>query len=451
MCLLVLLALPAAASWEQFHNNAAHTGYSDAEGPDANDLLWMVDTIPGGYTLIPSTSVAVAEGQVYANCDGTADCALVAFDQFTGDVVWTTSIDAREWDSWSSPSYHNGYVFTSTGQETVCVNATDGNVEWTFVNPTGEPSCNAGPAIADGKVICSDWEGLTYYCLNETTGAQLWTFVGTDKAQSTPAIDNNRIVLTFYDQITCLDIDGNTIWSIAVSPAAIFPGGAPTISGDTVYLTTYDFNSDDYTSLMALSMTDGSLLWDQPVMRTDSTPAVAYGNVYVCSGVAGTTPSKTYCFNATTGTPVWSTAEEFNGIGDWTCSPAVADGKIYVGQPNPYGQFGNDGLYALDALTGDVIWHDENAGGTPAISDGMIYSIGVDNSVTTLYAFKEDWNPWNNPASDSGQGITIGELIAAYNCYSGSNPAPQTGETVDIGKLIAVYNAYSSSSPMAVE
>ncbi len=81
------------------------------------------------------------------------------------------------------------------------------------------------------------------------------------------------------------------------------------------------------------------------------------------------------------------------------------------------------------------------------VSDGTY--IGTETKVEYITVLNNnDWNPWNDPGSANGEYITIGELIAAYNCYSESTPAPQTGETITIGKLIAVYNAYNNKTPM---
>ena len=76
-----------------------------------------------------------------------------------GTLEWSTQVDSVEYSSWSSPAYNNSCIFTSTGEYTTCIYANNGSVKWTFENPTGLPSCNGGPSVADGKVFCSDWYG----------------------------------------------------------------------------------------------------------------------------------------------------------------------------------------------------------------------------------------------------------------------------------------------------
>nr|WP_157860392.1 hypothetical protein [Methanosarcina acetivorans] len=91
--------------------------------------------------------------------------------------------------------------------------------------------------------------------------------------------------------------------------------------------------------------------------------------VYVCGGCRGYTNVQTYCFNATTGEPVWSipskTADD-GGIRGWTCSVAVADRLVYSGSEDD-GYFGYGSLYSLDAFTGDVVWYVPYAGSSPAL------------------------------------------------------------------------------------
>ncbi len=94
---------------------------------------------------------------------------------------------------------------------------------------------------------------------------------------------------------------------------------------------------------------DGSVKWQTGTQgssfgatgRIYSTPAVAYGRVFV-----GSIDSRVYSFDADTGALAWS-----QSTGDWVYSaPAVAevgDGPptVYIGSKDKY-------LYALDATTG---------------------------------------------------------------------------------------------------
>jgi hypothetical protein len=80
---------------------------------------------------------------------------------------------------------------------------------------------------------------------------------------------------------------------------------------------------------------------------------------------------------------MWNTTASEDGIGTWTCSVAVADGKVFVGKSGAY--FGYSGTYALDAFTGNVIWSYPEGGSSPAVADGMVFTIGGGK----VYAFNE--------------------------------------------------------------
>ena len=104
----------------------------------------------------------------------------------------------------------------------------------------------------------------------------------------------------------------------------------------------------------------------------DSSPAVADGRVYV-----GSWDGKVYCLRASDGYKEW----EFPTTLDVWSSPAVADGKVYVGS--------YDGkVYCLDALTGASIWSYTTGGkvySSPAVADGRVYVASYDNG--NVYAF----------------------------------------------------------------
>jgi len=105
--------------------------------------------------------------------------------------------------------------------------------------------------------------------------------------------------------------------------------------------------------------------------EVDSSPAVADGKVYV-----GSWDGNVYALDASTGKPVWN----YTTGGNVWSSPAVADGKVYVGSWD-----GN--VYALDASTGKPVWYYTTGGNvwsSPAVADGKVYVGSWDGNV---YAF----------------------------------------------------------------
>ncbi|MDK2974386.1 MAG: hypothetical protein PWP08_757, partial [Methanofollis sp.] len=368
-------------SWPQFHRDEVHSGFSEGSAPSTADRLW----VSGEIDAITSTSVAVAGGRIFVNCNyrdpatGTEQSWIRSLDQKTGAHLGDHGEGNSAYGSWSSPAYDDGNVWCG-------INNYPPNDVYTF------STVNGGTLVADGKVFTSNWDGGQYFAFDEYTGEELWNFTIDDRnpeiegsrAQSCPAYKDGRVYVTSWSYnspgndgyVYCLDADtGALIWK--QRNLALNPCGSPMIHNDTLYITTYHFYG--YGEIYALDIADGSIRWsNSSIMRTDSTPAYAYGNIYLSGGCDGYSDLVTYCFNATTGDPVWQT-DPADRIGAWTCSPAVADGRVYVGTSSGYS--GASGLTCLDAFTGDILWKDAGGGGSPAIVDGVVYSVGNDGRV----------------------------------------------------------------------
>ncbi|AKB30294.1 cell surface protein [Methanosarcina siciliae T4/M] len=400
-------------TWYQFHKDAQHSGYSSSDAPDSANLAWIAGPLNDTYSLVPSSSVVIAEGMVFGLCNGavddygnplTSEGQLVAFDEETGEEIWNVTVMAPEWGSWSCPAYNDGKVFASAGKNTYCVNASTGDILWTFQNPSELASCNGGPAIGDGKVFASDWDGGNYYCLDENTGELLWTFkVDGLYAQSTPAYKEDRVYLsgwTTVNAVYCVNATtGELIWEN--DELSSNPCGSITVTDEGLYLSIYSFGTED--GFYKLDLNDGHEIWGRPdIPPTDSTPAVVNGKVYLSAGTAGYSDLNTYCLNASDGKTIWVTDSSEN-IGDWVCSPAVADGKVFTGGAAEGLFTGSSTLYAFDAKTGTVIWSYKGCGGSPAIADDMVFSTGSGK----LYAFKEAEVPL--PEANFSSNVSSGE------------------------------------------
>lgn len=377
LMLAILQSIPLALSeeennWPQFQNNAEHTGFYTGDLPDAFQLQWKSS---GVGAVLDSTPV-IAENMVFVISTSNS---LKALNTTTGNVVWTAKTGTDQYGSWSSPAYDGGMVFASRGTDTICVYASNGTEKWRFTNPSGQVSCNAGPAIADGKIFCSDWQGSHYYCVDAYTGELLWTFSVIGSAQGTPSYKDGKVFLTsgyatgYEGQVYCVDAEnGSKIWTTPITDSVLC---SASVGNDAVYVSSYDFYTDDTTALYALDMHDGHILWEQKaVSRTDSTPALGYGNVYV---------SPVYCVNVSSGEIIWS-----GNAGGWTNSMTIADGKAFAGEKSS--SYGYDHIVEFDAYTGDILWKSAN-GGVCSIANSVIYTIGKDGEV---YAYGQADTPY---------------------------------------------------------
>ena len=375
----VCISTECEGDWPQFHMDPQHKGASLSSAPNSNQTAWISENIGAQE----GSSVSVAEGRVFVNCIDR----LVCLDQSSGQVLWNASFRATPdtCQVWGfSPAYDDGKVFLS-GSCTVCLNASDGRELWSFAPPTGRGSVDGGPAVAEGRVVVSDWDGHHYYCLDEETGKELWNFPVEGNAQSTPAVGGGKVIFAGWEwglggKIYGVGLDsGSEIWNLSTKNS---PCGSVALSQDVAYLTAYSFEGDG--DVMAVSLENGSLLWQESIIRTDSTPALAGGLLYVCGGTDGFSDKATYCFDAKTGDLIWKTLED-DGIGEWRCSPAYADGLLFVGQTE---NMNYTALHALNASTGEMVWSYPAGGSSPAVAGSMVFTIGSGK----VYAFGQGGN-----------------------------------------------------------
>jgi len=416
---LALAPQPVSASgWTQFHGDVKHTGYSESSAPDTNHTAWISEDIGADF---PS-SMTVADGRVFVYCGDH----LVALDEYTGAVLWNVSVGQTPdvCGSWATAVYHDGRVFLSAN-ETLCFDAADGSLIWTFTPPTGKGAVDGSCAISGGMVFTSDWDGNHYYCLSASDGTEIWNATVDGNAQSTPAVSvaDGRVYFCSYGGICdyggaayCVDMTtGTEIWKFTTDNSLC---GSVTIGDGVVYMTEYNFYGEG--ALYALYSDNGSLKWRRTIQRSDSTPALVNGKLYVSGGYGGLknkdTDLITYCIDEIDGEIIWNTTAA-SEIGDWKCSPAYADGLVFAGRPMP-GCMDFEGTYALNASTGDVVWSYPEGGASAAVADGMVFTIGGGR----VYAFGPtivwsgevalDSGTLTLTADNSGEEYTINQTCA---------------------------------------
>ena len=146
----------------------------------------------------------------------------------------------------------------------------------------------------------------------------------------------------------------------------------------------------------------------------DYSPVLANGILY--SSWYGGLSGGFVAVDARTGSLIWQTSDEGSLPG-----PTVANGVLY-------GAFGN-GFDALNAETGAPIWNDpEAATGVPAVSDGLVYFIGIKGGPLDVVALNANTGTpvWRTPVS-SGEGVVSsptvvnGVLYVFASNYNNSN------------------------------
>ena len=159
----------------------------------------------------------------------------------------------------------------------------------------------------------------------------------------------------------------------------VFLTGSPVIADGVAYAGVRDENGTERGGVHAVELDSGRKLWEFDVPSSvHGTPAVSGGTVLIPS-LRGTL----YAVSARTGRLRWKREPEpgtppVNQRSYSYYSPAVADGTVYWPHQTRYGKASRGLLSALDARTGAVKWESPMTGatmsdGTPAVADGRVY------------------------------------------------------------------------------
>ncbi len=120
-----------------------------------------------------------------------------------------------------------------------------------------------------------------------------------------------------------------------------------------------------------------------------SSPAVVAGRVYIGEGFHEDSGCRLRCLDAKTGDPIWS----FTTASHVESTPFITQGRLYF-------TAGADGIYCLDALAGEQIWHFPavHADMSPVVKDGKVY-FGTGYGEYKIYAADAETGAeiWSKP------------------------------------------------------
>ncbi|MBP1928954.1 outer membrane protein assembly factor BamB [Methanolinea mesophila] len=408
-------------------------------------LLW--NALLGGYV---QSSPGVADGVVYV---GAVDGRLYALDAATGDPLWNYMTG-----SWvHSPSIAQGVVYAGSSDHTLyALDAATGNLLWSYT--TGDV-VYASPAVANGVVYVQSndgWltalatvpdgppdsvTGLHTTIVNGVRITWTWTDPGT------LGFSRVKVYLdgVFREEVpagtgtwTATGLAPSTVHTIGLQTVGVKGAVNATVVTDTATTGTLSISSldpggvveDDPSFPLNVYGTgftgDCTILWNgdpqstlfvQPDLLSMEVPAeyVAHSGrveITVYDRASGES-SNTVTFPVTDN-PATATARKFrsdlanSGVYDdggkrpvptvlWaydtgspvSSSPSVADGVVYIGSHNR-------NLYALDALSGDLLWQydsgerNDYVSSSPAVSNGVVYIGGMKYKIHAVDAYSGD-------------------------------------------------------------
>lgn len=227
----------------------------------------------------------------------------------------------------SNPLYYDDYLYITTQKGMLyCLNAKDGNIEW---SRDLQASCQSSPALLTNTVYTVSDKGVIT-ALNRFRGYVLWTLDLRQPVLAGPAADKNALYL------------------------AAMPG-----------------------TLYAIDPEKGSIIWKQAVSDPApgylySTPAVGTERIFV-----GSTNGYLYALDKASGKPVW----KFKTNAVISASPVATPDYVFVGSQDTY-------FYAIDIRSGECVWSYKTSGRiktSPALYGDYIL-IAAENK--NVYAFK---------------------------------------------------------------
>lgn len=133
-----------------------------------------------------------------------------------------------------------------------------------------------------------------------------------------------------------------------------------------------------------------------------SSPAVAYGNVYI-----GSNDGKLYALDAITGAKKWSA--QTGGTIQYS-SPAVSGSTVYVGSNDGY-------VWAFDTASGAMKWKfltgGYAGGGSPTVANGTVYIGATDGKLYALNASTgvQKWSAATGSAIYSAPAVSDGSVF----------------------------------------
>jgi outer membrane protein assembly factor BamB len=238
------------------------------------------------------------------------------------------------------------------------------------------------------------------YALDASTGTVIWANpLPNGGAWYGPTVNANRVIVEMANKegqsggiIAFRASDGTTLWTDNLpqgvwSPASFDPTGTHMYQeiGNPCFTQPTPKPGDGCSgSFLDIDPTTGSIRWKYQVPDfsgdDDCATAPAYDNGMIFGGCKN---GIEYALNALTGSVVWQFNTGLSGDLGIFSSAAVANGVVYFGA-------GDKKIHALRETDGTQLWSYTTAGldfGSPIVANGVIYE---DSLAGTLYALHTD-------------------------------------------------------------
>lgn len=348
--------------WYTYLQNDLHHGWSESPAPHSPEVLWSAAVSGPTHEFV---GPVVVDGVVYFTSD--EESVTRALDASTGEILWEYDVIDHVDDA---ATVKDGLVYVPA-DSAWCLDAETGERVWAY-KPSGYQKMNGTPAVVDGMACftaVTEIVDLRVCMLDAMTGQLLWSRDIDHYTTGSVTIWNGLVLVPAYQgALYALDIsDGSTVWTNTDSEGGYWDT-SPTVKDGVIYI-----GGEDY-CVHAISAATGELIWETSIGgRVESTPAVHDGRVF--AGCAF--PQSGTSMNALSmedGEILWTVPGEPHG------SPAVADGLVF------WGDYWTGLIHAAGEATGESVWTyaAESVLSSPAVVDGVMYIAATD---WNLYAF----------------------------------------------------------------
>ncbi len=411
--LVALAATPVfAQAWTHYASTPERNAIAAVPAlPDLGEPAWTFDAGGAFESVGQSGPVISSDGVVVVMGWLGVDAFTFALDAETGEELWRAPIAPPEYLSWASPAVRGtrdgGLVAVASGFGVVGLDLADGSELWSV--DLGIRVVNASPAIVGdpARVIVTTYApsgGGRVVSIDATSGDVLGDVAFGPTSGATPAVADGRVLVGDIEGVMrAYDLSLDPLWTIAEPLEDGFFGGPSVVDG-AVYAPTYGFFGGRSNSVMAkYDAATGAELWTTACERTDAVPIVLDdGRIVLSAGIDGFGSIATVQVFDASGAMLWdlvdATWDDLDGDGEidpgehlsyggWDHQPAVLETPggpvLLVGA-----QDGGLALLDLNADPGSagfVIDGTGLGGGAPAVSGGVAVSAWIDGVVAFAY------------------------------------------------------------------
>jgi outer membrane protein assembly factor BamB len=290
---------------------------------------------------------------------------VYAVDKRNGKILWQKDIGEL---SAAAPAYHDGIVYALNldPNQIVALRAKDGKILWR--KDIADPGSESSPMIVGDKLIFGCQCG-SVYALNPKTGAIRWQTETAGEIKGAVAYHDGVIFGSNYGgEFFAIDAsNGNKKWSTPIIGGAFGRGGGaystPAVAYGRVYVGAFDgrvYSLDEDTGEIAWTFSTGAEVYPGPVVAdVDGAPPAVY--ISSADGFA-------YALQAQDGDLMWKRSMG----GQVTGSGVLIGNTVYFSRNTDTG-----GTVGFEAATGKEVFSHELGRYNPAISDGeRFYLVG---------------------------------------------------------------------------